>query len=71
MKIAELLAGKKDGEQTTIDGLTIPVAALKALEKEGYQHAMVFKGNRTFACWGDACSACFTEESLRERTRSK
>ncbi|VBB43930.1 conserved hypothetical protein [uncultured Desulfatiglans sp.] len=71
MKIAELLAGKKNGEQVTIDGLTIPVAVLKALEKEGYQHATLFKDNRTFACWGDACSACFTQESLRERTRSK
>lgn len=71
MKIAELLKGKKDGEQITLDKLSIPVTTLKTLQKEGYQHAKVFQDNQTLVCWGDACSACFTEGELRARDRSK
>jgi hypothetical protein len=71
MKIEDLISSKKDKEEVNIEGVSIPVSALKALIKDGYEHVKLYKENNTFSLWGKTCTACFTEEQLRERTGSK
>ena len=66
MKIAELISGKDDHEEITIEGVLIPVSVLKKLLKEGYVNLNLYTQNKTFHVWGERCTACFTEEALRE-----
>jgi hypothetical protein len=66
MKIAELISGKDDHEEITIEGVLIPVSVLKKLLKEGYVNLNLYTQNKTFHVWGERCTACFTEQALRE-----
>ena len=65
MKIEELIAGKKDGESVNVEWATLPVSALKNLVKDGYVHLKPYKEEKTFSVWGKTCTACFTEEQIR------
>ena len=67
MKIEDLIAGKKDNEEVTVDGMSLPVSSLKKLMEEGYINLVVYHDNKTFSLWGKKCTACFTEEQIRER----
>jgi hypothetical protein len=71
MKIEEVIEGKSDHESVSVDGLIVPVDALRKLHKEGYTNLNFYKGNNTFSFWGKNCTACFTLEQLRERAKSK
>ena len=68
MRIEEVIAAKKDHEEVKLDWTSLPVAALKKLMKDGYDHLTFYRGNRTFSLWGKNGSACFTEQQIRERT---
>jgi len=70
MKIEDLVSGKNDKEDVDIEGISIPVPALKKLMKDGYVHVRLYKENRTFSLWGKTCTACLTEEQLIERAGS-
>lgn len=70
MKIEDLVSGKNDQDNVDIEGISIPVPALKELMKDGYEHVKLYKENRTFSLWGKTCTACLTEEQLRERAGS-
>ncbi len=70
MKIEDLVSGKNDQENVDFEGISIPVPALKKLMKDGYEHVKLYKENRTFSLWGKTCTACLTEEQLRERAGS-
>lgn len=67
MKIEDLITGKNDGEDVDIEGISIPVTALKKIMEEGYEHVKLYKENNTFSLWGKTNTACFTEEQLREK----
>jgi hypothetical protein len=67
MKIGELVSAKKDSDVVTIDSVSLPVSALKKLMNDGYSHLKFYKDNRTFSLWGKNCTACFTEQQIRER----
>jgi hypothetical protein len=67
MKIEDLIAGKSEHVEITIEGISIPVSALLNLMKDGYVHLKLYKENNTFSLWGKNCTACFTEQQLRER----
>ena len=47
MKIEELVAGKNDLEEISVEGIIIPISALKKLMKEGYVHLKPYKENRS------------------------
>jgi len=49
----------------------VPVAALKNLKQQGYEHLRVYGGNKTLSLWGKTVSACFTLEQLLERAKTK
>ena len=70
MKIEELISGRNDKEDVDIEGIPIPVLALKELIKDGYEHVKLYKENSTFSLWGKTCTACLTEEHLRQRAGS-
>lgn len=67
MKIEDLISGKNDRQEISVDGLSIPIRKLKKLMEDGYDHLRVYGGNRTVSIWGKACSSCFTEQQLREK----
>ena len=71
MKIEELISGKNDQGEVAFEGISIPISTLKGLVKDGYEHVKLYKDNNTFSLWGKTCTACFTEEQLREREGSK
>ena len=52
MRIEELISMKNDPEEINIDGLTARVSALKKLIKDGYEHILPYKEERTFSIWG-------------------
>jgi hypothetical protein len=64
MKIADLIAGKVDGERVSIEGCSAPVSSLKRLMKAGYENILVYRQTRTFSIWGKDCTACFSEEQM-------
>ncbi|MFP4085568.1 MAG: hypothetical protein ACLFUL_02150 [Desulfobacteraceae bacterium] len=66
MKIEELLSGKSDDQEITVDGISIPTQSLRKLVAEGYENLKVYEENHTLSLWGKTCSACFTEEQVRE-----
>ncbi len=70
MKIEEIISGRNDQEDVDIEGISIPVLALKELIKDGYEHVKLYKENNTFSLWGKTCTACLTEEQLRQRAGS-
>jgi hypothetical protein len=67
MRMEELVSGKKEGDLVTIDSVSLPVSALKKLMNDGYIHLKFYEENRTFSLWGKNCTACFTEQQIRER----
>jgi hypothetical protein len=69
LKIEELVAGKGDHEQVHVNGFSLPVSALKNFMGEGYVFLQPYKENKTFSLWGKTCTACLTEEQIRERVR--
>jgi len=71
MKIQEVISGKSEQENVNVDGLPVPVVALRDLSREGYENLRVYKDNGTFSLWGKNCSACFTLEHLQEKAKSK
>jgi hypothetical protein len=71
MKVEQLISGQTQQDNVNIDGLSIPVAALKNLANEGYENLRVYKDNKTFSLWGENCTVCFTLEQLQEKAKSK
>ena len=67
MKIEELISGKGDQKEIRLEWASIPVSVLKSLMEDGYVHIKPYKENKTFSLWGKTCSACFTEQELRQR----
>jgi len=67
MKIEDVISGKNNQGNIDLDGLQVPVAALKKLHNDGYVNIRVYGDNRTFSLWGENCTACFTLEQLVER----
>lgn len=67
MKIEELISGKNDNEKIEIEGVSIPISALKNLIKDGYVNLKVYKEEKTFSLWGKTCTACLTEQELHEK----
>jgi hypothetical protein len=70
VKIEELLAGKGDHEEVRVDGYSLPVSALKEFMRDGYVFLQPYKENNTFSLWGKTCTACFTEQEIRDRAAS-
>ena len=71
MKLEELIAGKSEQDGVNLNGMSVPVAVLRSLSKEGYEHLKFYGDNKTFSIWGKNCTACFTLEQLQERAQSK
>lgn len=71
LKIEELVAGKEEKDSVTVSGLSVPVAALKNLKEQGYEHLRVYGDNKTLSLWGKTVSACFTLEQMLERAKTK
>ena len=64
MRLKDLIAGKGNGDEVVLDGIRIPVPALRRLVGDGYENIRVYKESRTFSLWGKTCTACFSEEVL-------
>lgn len=64
MDIEELVS--RGESEISVDGVSIPIKALRRLKEEGYSHLKVYRANRTVTLWGENCSACFTEEQLKD-----
>ncbi|MBW1948410.1 MAG: hypothetical protein JRJ18_02600 [Deltaproteobacteria bacterium] len=58
-RIEDLISRASDQDSIQVDGISIPVGALKKLKE--------YQENKTVSMWGKTCTACFTEEQLRER----
>ena len=67
MNIEELVSGKNDSEKIDIEGVSLPVSALKNLMKDGYVNLKAYPGEKTFSLWGKTCTACLTEREFREK----
>lgn len=67
MNIKGLIEGKSDEQEIQVEGFALPVAALRKLTEDGYGKLRAYGENRTVAVWGKSCTACFTDEELRER----
>ena len=67
MKIEDMISRKSDNEEIIIEGLRIPVSALKNFMKEGYEHLLPYKEEKTLSIWGKTCTGCFTEQEIREK----
>lgn len=67
MKIDDMISGKKDNEEIIIEGLKIPVSALKNFMKEGYEHLLPYREEKTISIWGKTCTGCFTEWEISQK----
>ena len=67
MDINDLIEGKGSDQEIQVEGISLPIPALRKLAEEGYTQLRAYKENRTIAVWGKACTACFTDEQLREK----
>lgn len=67
MKIEDVISGKNDQGKADINGIQVPVAALRKLLNEGYVNMRAYEDNQTFSLWGKNCTACFTLEQLTQR----
>ena len=67
MKIEDLIPGKNDDEMIHIEGISIPVSAVKNLIDEGYVSIRPYPENKTVSVWGKSCTGCFTEQELKEK----
>ena len=68
MKIEDVISGKNDQGKVDLDGLQVPVAALKNLLNEGYINIRTYKENQTFSLWGKNCTACLSMEEIQKRS---
>jgi len=71
MKIAELISGKGGQDRVSIEGFSVPVAALKKLLNEGYENILFYKENKTLSLWGKTCTVCFSEDHLEKMAGSE
>ena len=67
MKIEELIAGKNDGQNIQIAGVSLPIAALKRFMNGGYTHLKPYQTEKTFSLWGKTCTGCFTKTEIVNR----
>jgi len=67
MKIEDMISGKDESEEMIIEGLRIPVSALKNLMQEGYEHLLPYKEEKTLSMWGKTCTGCFTEQEICQK----
>lgn len=66
MKIEELISGKNDNEVIEIEGVSIPISALKNLINDGYVNLKAYKEEKTFSLWGKhAQPASLNRSSVR------
>ena len=68
MKIEELITAKKDGQTVEVAGASLPVSALKRFMHEGYTHIRPYHSEKAFSMWGKACTGCFTEADIINRS---
>jgi hypothetical protein len=68
-KIEELLRGKEKQDSLAVEGLDVPVAALKNLMQQGYENLRVYGDSKTLSLWGKTVSACFTLDQMREKAK--
>jgi len=68
-KIEELLKGKGEQDRTTVEGLDVPVAALKSLMQQGYENLRVYRDSKTLSVWGKTVSACPTLDQMHEKAK--
>jgi hypothetical protein len=67
MKIEELIAGKNDGQNVQVAGVSLPISALKQFMDDGYTHLKPYRVEKTFSLWGKACTGCFSEQEIVNR----
>ena len=67
MKIEELIAGKNDGQNVQIAGVSLSIAALKRFMNNGYTHLKPYQTEKTFSFWGKTCTGCFNETEIVNR----
>ena len=67
MKIEDMISGKDESEKIIIEGLRIPVSALKNFMQEGYEHLLPYKEEKTLSMWGKTCTGCFTEQEIGQK----
>ena len=67
MNIEDVIAGKNDQEKVDLNGLQVPVTALKTLIGEGYTNIRTYNENQTFSLWGKNCTACLSMEQIQEK----
>lgn len=67
MKIEELVAGRNDSDEIALDGVAVPVSALKELMNEGYAEIKPYPSEGTFSVWGKTATACLTRDQIRKR----
>jgi hypothetical protein len=67
MKIEELIAGKNDGKNVQVAGVSLPISALKRFVDDGYTHLKPYRVEKTFSLWGKACTGCFSEQEIANR----
>jgi len=68
MRIEELISGKGDGDTVSVGSISLPVSALTKFVKDGYDHVQPYETEKTFSMWGKACTGCFTEQEILEKT---
>ena len=66
MKIEDMISDKDDSEEIIMEGLKIPVSALKNFMQKGYEQLLPYKEEKTLSMWGKTCTGCFTEQEIRE-----
>jgi hypothetical protein len=69
VKIEELVKDKSEQGHATVEGLDVPVAALKSLMQQGYENLRVYKDSKTLSLWGKTVSACFTLDQMQEKAK--
>ncbi len=67
MKIEELIAGKNDGQNVQVAGVSLPISALKQFMDDGYTHLKPYQAEKTFSLWGKTCTGCFSEQEIVNR----
>jgi hypothetical protein len=70
-KIEELITGKGEQDSVNVEGLAVPVPALKNLKQQGYENLRVYRDSKTLSLWGKTVSACFTLEQIQEKAKTK
>lgn len=68
-KIEDLVKGKGEQGSLNVEGLNVPVAALKNLMQQGYENLRVYRDSQTLSLWGKTASACFTSDQMREKAK--